>query len=277
LLEKTTTFQNLFPISKLNPNFNEYKTNYIKNNCPDLNEDKANLIAQIIPLEETYLSVFYAKEILTNQEFYIIPTNQYIWIINEKNFGAFHYQNNQCQIIKNNLMSKTILFNNILLEVNGTDNKINTLLDIILNPEKRNLLIQEQTKYLCNIIPNFQQINKIGTGISIDNQLNIVFHSKNENYKYHISEIQNYEILLDNQVIFSKNITTSSKITTFQNDCYQITLRITTTNNNVFILPILEPNAFGTKYQRRDSLFQNNLNFAKSIIQKLESLIPKPY
>ena len=276
ILLKTTTFKNLFPIPPLSTNFNEYKVNYIQNNCPDINKDKATLITQLIPIEETILSAFYAKEVLTNIEYYLIPTNKYLWVINEKNFGSFPYQNTNCQIIKNNLMSKIILWNNILLEVNGNDTKISTLLNILQNPEKRNKLIQEKTQYLCNITPIFQQINKLGSGISIDNQKNIVFHTKDQNYKYHINEIQNYEILLDNQVIFSTNSSTSGKISTFQNNCYQISMKIIITNSNSLIIPILEPNTFGSKYQRNDTIFQTNLTFAKNLIQKIEEFKNTP-
>ena len=78
LLETTATFQNLFPIPKLSSEPLEYRVTYITNKCPDINEEKAKLISKLIPVEETYLSVFYGKEVLTNQEYYLIPTNKYL-------------------------------------------------------------------------------------------------------------------------------------------------------------------------------------------------------
>ena len=55
---------------------------------------------------------------------------------------------------------------------------------------------------------------------------------------------------------------------------YHTSIRITIENNTTIIIPILEPNPLGTKYQIQDSTFQNNLNFAKKIINKLEEYFP---
>ncbi len=277
LLQKTTTFQNMFPIPVESKEISEHIVTYITNNCPDLNEEKAKIIAKLIPIDQTYLTIIYTKEILTNQEYYLIATNKLLWIINTKYYKTEEFQNLNIQIIKNNLMSKTLLLNNILLEANGNDNKINNFLNIIINQEYRNQIINTQNNYLCNITPIYQKINNINSGISIDDQKNIVFHTKEWNYKYHITDLKNYEILLDNQSIYAKNSNTSNKITTFQNSCYQISIRITTNDDQNFTIPILEPNAFGNKYQRQDTIFQKNITFAKEIIDKLNSLIPKNY
>ncbi len=276
LLQKTTTFNNLFPIQINNQEILENKITTILNECPDINKEKAKIITQLIPIQETYLNMIYAKELLTNKEYYLIPTNQYLWVISQNSYGAFPYQNLTCQIIKNNLMSKVILLNNILLEANGTT-KIETLINIIKNPTIRETIIKEKTSYLCNITPIYQKINSIGSGISVDNQSNIVFHNKQENIKCNITEISNYEILLDNQVYLSKNSSTLNKITSFQTSCSQISIRITTTNNQTFNITILEPNTFSTKYTTHDSVFQTNLNFAKIIMDKLNELSPKNY
>lgn len=277
LLETTTIFQNLFPIPTLNNQPVEYKIAYITNDSPDLNKNKAELIARLIPIEETYLTTIYAKEVLTNQEYYLIPTDKYLWIINEKNYGAYPYQNLKAEIIKNNLMGKTILINNILLEINGSDTKIELFLSIINNQQKREKIIEEKISYLCGITPIYQKVNSIKSGISIDNNLNIVFHTKEWNQKFHYSEIDSYEILLDNQIVYSSKSNTANKITTFQNNCYQISIRIEPKDKTPLIIPILEPNSFNTKYQRQDTIFQTNFNFAKEIIDTLENLNPNKY
>ncbi len=271
LLQTSTIFQNLFPIPKTNEEPSENKTYFITNDCPDINEEKAKQIAKLLPLQETYLTVVYSKELLTNKIYYLILTNQYLWVISENNYGAYPYTNLTCQIIKNNLMSKVILLNNILLEVNGTT-KIEKFTNMINNSNDREKIIQEKTSYLCNIIPIYQKINKNGSGISIDNQSNIVFHNKQNNFKCNINEISNYEILLDNQPYLSKNSNTSSKITSFQTSCFQISIRITTINNQIFVMPILEANTFNSKYTTHDSIFQTSIEFSKIIIAKLNEL-----
>ena len=275
LLETTSTFETLKPIPKLQNDYSEYKVAYITNNCPDINEDKAKRISKLIPLEETYLSILYIKEIKTNQEFYLIPTTKYLWLINTKNYVVYYYNNLSCTIIKNNLMSKILLLNNILIEVNGTDLKIKEFIQLINNTEYRNQLIKQKSSYLCEIIPTYQKINEIGSGISIDNNKNIVFHTKEKNYKYTYDQIDNYEIMLDSQIYASKKNNLSKTIGSFQNSCYQMSIRITTKNNQILILPILPPNNFGTKYEGHSSIYIKNLKFANSILNKLNEIIPK--
>ena len=276
LLNQTTTFQNLFPIPLLKDNYLEQRISFIKNNCPDINEEKAKIISNIIPIQETYLEVFYAKEIISNKEYYLIPTNQYLWIISQTSYGAYSYQNLSCQVIKNNLMSKIILILNVLLEINGSSQKIETLINIINDSTIRNSIIQEKTKYLLGITPIYQKINKLNAGLSIDSNNNIVFHNKEDSVKCTPNEITNYEILLDNQVYFSKSSSSSSAMSSFNTSCFQINIRITTPNK-IFTIPILEPNSFGTKYNNHDSNFTYSINFAKEIISKIQSLTIQNY
>lgn len=275
LLQNTTTFQNLLPLPNLTNEPSEHKITYITTECPDINDEKAKMISKLIPIDETYLDVFYMKEVLTNKEFYLIPTTKYLWFINTKEYGAFYYDNLKCSIIKNNLMSKILILNNILIEINGNNTKIDNLINIINDKKYRDEKIKEKTAYLCGIIPIYQKINSLFSGISIDNNKNIVFHTKENNYKYTIEQIENYEILLDNQIYTSKKTTTTKSIGSFQNSCYQITIRITTKEGQIISIPILNQNTFGTKYNNNDSIFQKSLKFANSILNKLNDLLPK--
>ena len=272
LLESTTTLNNFYEIKPINNEISEHKISFITTNCPDINKVKANLIASLIPISETYLEAYYAKEILTNKEYYIIPTNKNLWFISLNEYKIFTHDNNKITIIKNNMMSKIILFNNVLLEINGNNEKITKLINLIENPHIRQQIIEEHTKYLCGIIPIYQKLNSINSGISIDKNKNIIIHNKETNYICNITDIINYEILLDNQTYFSKNNYSKTTMTTFQNSCYKMSIRITLTNNFQIIIPILEPNNLGTKYQSHDTTFQENLNFATNIINKIEEL-----
>ena len=180
LLKTTTTFQNLFPIPELPQEIQQHKIATITNECPDINKEKAKLISSLIPIEQTFLDIIYTQETKTKQEYYLIPTDKYFWVISQNSYGIYNYQNLNCQIIKSNLMSKTILLNNILLEASGNDIKINTLIAILTNPPIRTQIITKKIAYLCGITPNYQKINSIYSGISLDNNTNIVFHTKNE-------------------------------------------------------------------------------------------------
>lgn len=272
LLNNSSKFSNLTPIPILNQSIIESKINYITKICPDLNKEKATIINKLIPLQETYLTINYSKEIITNTEYWLVATDKYLWTINQKNYGVISYQNiKTCNIVKNNIMSKIINLNNIILEINGNTENITNFINILSNEQYRNKKINEKTSYLCGITPIYQLINSINSGISIDKNNNIVFHSNTFNYKYTPQEIINYELLLDNTYITGKNNNQKNNITSMQNTCYTISLRITTPNTT-FIIPILEQNSMGTKYTRQDYIFQKSMNFAKEIINKLNEL-----
>ena len=66
LIETSTIFENLTNINIQNKVFNENKVHWILNNCPDLNKDKANIIANLIPKNETLLAIIFTKEIKTS-------------------------------------------------------------------------------------------------------------------------------------------------------------------------------------------------------------------
>lgn len=276
LLNTTNTITDFLPIPpQSNKQISEHLITYIINNSPDISKTKANIIANLIPINETYLEIYYAKEIKTNQEIFIIPTNLRLWIITTNSYKILPLDTNQITIIKTNFMSKSVLLNNILLEINGNNEKINKLVNILSNSNERQNIINNQTAYLCGITPIYQQINSINSGISIDNNNNIVFHTKENHYKCHITEITNYELLLDNQSYYSKTNTSKTSINAMSNSCYQISIRITINNINQIIIPILEPSSVGTKYTFQDTIFQTNINFAKGIINKLEEIYPK--
>ena len=272
LIETSTIFENLTNINIQNEVFNENKVHWILNNCPDLNKDKANIIANLIPKSETLLAIIFTKEIKTNTEYWLVATSKSIWIANTEKYKTISYQDIQyCTIIKNNLLSKIININNILLEANGNNEKINNFLKIILSEENRSKEIEKETKYLCGIVPIYQKINENNIGISIDCNKNIVFHLNNNNYKYNISEITNYELLIDRNPIITKNQISKKNITVFQNKCNSITLKITL-QNTIIEMPILELDSLGRNYSINDTKFLKSMNFGKEIINKLEEI-----
>lgn len=272
ILEQNNIINNLNPLQTLPNNTCDGKIQKIIEECPDLNKEKAIIINKLIPLNEPYLAIMYAKEILSNKEYWLIPTNKYLWIINEKSFKTIPYNEiTICKIIKNNIMSKTINLNNIALEINGNNNKINLFIEILNSINSRDNITNNKIKYLCGITPIYQLINKINSGISLDSNNNIVFHTNKFNYKYNYQDILNYQLLIDNNPIISKEQNTRKNITSMQTSCYTISIKIIT-NNLSFTIPILESNALGKKYNFTDSIYINNMNFAKEIINKLNSL-----
>ena len=60
-------------------------------------------------------------------------------------------------------------------------------------------------------------------------------------------------------------------------ECMIIKLRITLTNNEGFEITILEPSTFSSTYLHTNSTYIKNFNFAKEIIDKLDSMNDKLY
>ena len=175
LLQTTTTFHNLFPLPDNDREISDHLITYITNDSPDINEAKAYIIARLIPIDEIYLMVVYARESLTGKEYYLVSTSKKFYVICHDGYLCYPYENLACEVVKSNLMGKTILFSNILLEVNGSEKKLQTFLSILNDFSIREKMIQEKSKYLCGIVPIYQNINSIGSGISIINVVILIF------------------------------------------------------------------------------------------------------
>lgn len=277
LLQTSSPIKSLYPLTVSNDKIQEHKIKYITYNCPDINEEKATIITKLIPLQETLLEAYYSKDIITQKEYFIIPTNYRLWIISTEGYITYSLTQSNISIIKNNLMSKVILLNNTLFEINGSNDKITKLLSILTNPEERQNIISKETAYLCGITPIYQKINSLHSGISLDQQNNIVIHTKDNSYKCQVTEITNYELMLDNHTYLSKESYKKTSLGMAKTSCYKMTLRLTINNANQIEMTILEQSDFNTKYESTGSTYQTNLAFAIEIIDKIKDLTEIKY
>lgn len=272
LLDKTEIINDLENVPLINKNDITISYKNILENCPDLNENKALIIRGLLPVDEIFLTVMYSRECKTNREFFLVPTNKHFWIINLENYKIIEYEKiGNIEIIKNNIMGKILKINNVLFNVNGSNEKIEEFINIINNNSYREEIKVRCEEMFCGIIPSFSLINDLGTGISLDFENNIVFHTKEFNYRYTIKEISNYELLVDDNVIIEKRSNRRIRLTTNKNSCYEMKIRITTKDNS-FSLPIIKKSAFNELYQSTSSVFINNKKFALKLINILDEL-----
>lgn len=273
LLAQSETINGLFSLpTETNPN-KRLDPVEIVNNCPDLNETKAKLIIDILPIDELPLAVIYSKEIKSNLEYYFVPTTRCIWIINQYGYIKYEYNAVTMRIIKSGIMSKMVYFNNHMLEMNG--DKIEYFSNLVNNPEIRNQEIINRNNTLCGIIPSLRIINNIGTGISIDENKNIVFHTKDLNKKYHISELDNYELYIDNNSTIEKRTKMKTRITAGKSSCYEMKFKITAKNGESFFMLILPRSPFEKMYQNTNESYINCFKFAREIIDLLDDINEK--
>ena len=195
-------------------------------------------------------------------------------------YKIFNYQDvHTFELISKSLMSQIVNFNGIVLGLDTSQNNLNVIYGLITDTNYRNSYILEKTKYLCGIVPIYQRLNKINSGISIDKDNNVVFHDKKiYNYAYRYQDILNYELLEDGIVVLKKKtFEQDHAIKSVKQNCVSISLRVTLISNQIFEISILEPTTFSNAYSHMSSTYIETMNFAKEVIDKLDELNPKPY
>lgn len=242
--------------------------------CPDLNESDAIVVRGLIPMEEVCLFCLYATECKTNLKFYFVATTSYLWLINKNGYLKYPYQGLIATKIKEGLMSKTILIGNMLFNIHGLEDKMNEFIRLFQDTNYQSTMLQHQLQFFCNTKPRICYLNDLASGLSIGEHNEIVFHTKQFHYKYDISDIENYELLLDDMVVREKRNKRSTRLTANKSSCYQMSIRITA-YNQMFLLPILEKTAFSNAYSSTSIVFIDNKKFADTIINLLDELDEK--
>lgn len=271
LLNKASTLPKFYNYSHPLNNKPTISYKLLMNICPDLNENDAIILREVIPIDELILSCVYANECKTNVKFYFVATTKYLWLINTEGYLKYNYQDLTIEVIKSGMLSKIILLSNMLFNINGTNEMLLAFVKLFQESNYRENEINKKLEILCDTIPRVFYLNDLASGISVGINNEIVFHTKTFHYKYNIKDIKNYELLLDNIVVDEKKSNHRNRITANRNSCYEMIIRITT-DNNTFIIPILEKNAFSTLYSSTSKEFIENKEFASNIINILDDL-----
>ncbi len=271
LLNKASTLPKFDNYSHTGNNKPTISYKLLMNICPDLNENDAIILREVIPIDELILSCVYANECKTNVKFYFVATTKYLWLINTEGYLKYNYQDLTIEVIKSGMLSKIILLSNMLFNINGTNEMLLAFVKLFQESNYRENEINKKLEILCNTIPRIFYLNDLASGISIGINNEVVFHTKTFHYKYNIKDIKNYELVLDNIVIDEKKSNHRNRITANRNSCYEMMIRITTLDNT-FIIPILEKNAFSTLYSSTSKEFIENKEFASNIINILDDL-----
>ena len=250
------------------------------NMCPYIDTNFGKIIDGIIPLNETVLMIAYITQKIDNQSYVMVFTDLRIIIMDKEKYHNINYNDIiKLDIISKSLMSQIIDFNDIILNIDINQEELEIIYNLITNMEYRSNYILEKKKYLCGINPIYQKLNKISSGISIDNNKIIVFHDKKiNNYICRYDDILNYEVMEDNTPVIKRKTNEQSQAMGFsKKECMQMTIRVTLINNQVFQINILEPTTFNSTYSHTDSRYIDEFNFVKEIMDKLDSMNDKLY
>lgn len=152
--EEEARYQELLGKVFLLPKFNPYTPvdrkkltiSYkpLMNMCPDLNEGDAVVVRGIIPIDEVPLACLYTTECKTALKFYFVATTKYLWLINKEGYLKYHYQNLTIDVIKNGMLSKTLLLGNMLFNVNGINEVLLDFVKLFQDANYREELIQKK-------------------------------------------------------------------------------------------------------------------------------------
>ena len=143
------------------------------NMCPYIDTEFGKIIDGIIPLNETVLMIAYITQKIDNQSYVMVFTDLRIIVMDKEKYHNINYNEiTKLDIISKSLMSQIIDFNDIILNIDINQEQLGIIYNLITNMAYRNNYILERKKYLCGIIPTYQKLNKISSGISIgDNKI----------------------------------------------------------------------------------------------------------
>ncbi len=274
LLGKVFTLPKFYHFSPIDKKQLTVSYKLLMDMCADLNERDALIIRGLIPMDEVVIFCFYAIECKTNLKFYFVATTKYLWLINADGYLKYNYQDLVIDIVKNGMLSKVLLLGNMLFNVNGINEDLLQFVRLIQDISYRLELINQKLQMFCNTIPLVFYLNDIGSGISIGTKNELVFHAGDVHNKYNICEIKNYELLLDDIVVREKRSNRRIRLTANKNSCYEMMLRITTSDQE-FLIPILKKTAFMTLYSSTSVEFMKSKDFADKLINLLDDMDEK--
>lgn len=243
--------------------------------CPYISRSFAKMIDQMFPMDEYVLYIVDFMQKYNNREYLMILTDKKIMLMDMDKYINFNYEDIKTfSLTGKSLMTQNVNFNGINIGLNLTYKDFQVVYNIITNSDYRNRYILFKTQYLCGIKPNYQQINEIGSGVSIDDNMVVVFHDKKvKNYLAKYDDIYNYELMEDNTPVLQKKLMNKSNaIKNVKKECYKMTLRVTLNSNQYFEIRILEPTTFNNAYSHKNKEYIAAYSFAKEIINKLDSL-----
>ena len=272
LISKNNKLEVTTPICKNNPDAQEFNTSKILNMASSsINNERALVLASLIPIVETILDVKYLKEETTGKYYYFILTNSYIYITDLALYKKMEYTDiTKCEFVVKNVLSQGININDIAFTIEGVGDEGTVFTNILFDAEYRLKKIQENTSYLMNVIPSIQLINKYNAGVTIDSNRNLVLHNNKENIIIKLDDVEYCKLLVDTTVVYFKG-TSSTPLTTTKPTGYEMSISFITKDKtyNITILPRSSLNKMVTS---QDKAYIEAYEFGKRLINKVINL-----
>ena len=238
-----------------------------------INRTIAKNINQLIPINETVLSVIRANYLKTKKDIYFIATNNKLWLLSNNQTKVYNYSEIfTMKIINSSLLTQGVNFNNMAFNFEGRNNDVFSFIELVTNENKRNEIIGIKTKYLAGITPSVQYLNDNLSGISINDEGICVLHDKcTTNTLVNIKDIEYMQILLDNAVVLTRGKTNMTAQNSSLAPCHKMCIKFVL-NDTSYLIDILSENSMSSVYKVEDTAFQTNFKFAISLIDSVNGL-----
>ena len=269
IVDNANIIENLIPLGDLKRK--HIDPLIVKDKNVNVREDLGTIVVDLIPANELYLELVYAKELKTKKEYVLILTNKCLWAISKEGYNRYTYDSLKIDVVKKNILSRVVNLSSFILEIFALQEETDNFINIINNPEHRNKTIAEKVE-IYGENEEYRDLTRYGYGISKDGENNVRFYMGEEHKRYNIQELENYELLVDNSSIQEKKQKQNVRLTSTRTSCYEIKIRITPLKDGMFEIPILVPTTFSQSYSNTSDTYRKSMDFAREIMYQLDEL-----
>lgn len=264
LVTLSIPLQNYEPIIIKNHDIQEGKTQNIIDLCLSLSVEKAKLINSFLTIDETPIYVALVKEVKTGRNWALVLSDKKIYLLDEKEYITFQYGEVKAEMIYKSVLSQGVKFCDRAFYIEGNAENSKKLIDLLEDTDKRKSLVIEKNSYLCGVKPELQLLNKLKRGITIEGK-KIVLHTGKENILTDITDINKMQLLVDDAVVLSKSKNEEGNMVSNPMEARKMSIKIYSLDKE-YIIEIMPTSSMGKSYKREDSMYIDNYEFARKII-----------
>lgn len=276
LITRSNHLSDMKPYEVKNQNPSIGREQLILGKCLTINVENSKVINRLIPIEETIVNVKTSKESKTELVYFFIVTDNCLWVSSEKEYKIYNFTTiANCEIVDKSIMTQYVKFDNNAFAFDGSEGDIQNFCRLLTDAEYRTQETGLATNYLCGIKPKEQYLNIHLSGMSLGENGEIVFHNGAKGNKLTKKENISYvQLLMDNTVVMTKGKPDMQSMVSAMYDCRKMSIKVVLTDGE-YVFDILPQNMMGTLIKKEDSVYINNYEFAKTIINRIEELLRK--
>lgn len=275
LKSQSGRLEGMRPFNKNNLAPQAGRENMILMDCASVNPIDAKAINEVIPIEETILNVKMIREEASGNDYALVVTNRFVWLVNQKEYMNLNFSDiKDVAVINKGMMSQGIRFNGNAFTITGNENEIKELFEIFSNEEVRVKVIANRTNYLCGVVPKEQLLNALMKGMTIGYNGEVVLHNSPDNKLLNLDEVLYIQLLVNDSVVLIKGKpgVDSGTFVSAPMEARKMSVKVVFEGSE-YVIDVMPQNTMGKAYKREDSVYINNYEFSRKIVDKLASIV----